>query len=214
MKVFSRELIEKAKREVDVPQSRPATVLTYNVEDVDWGRQVCTVHVDGDAPDVAISAVSLLPVALATNDRVMVTFTPPHGVFVTGFAGRVELPASRVNWIVPFTHDGALTESRSERYYPGEFGATCYYVIASLQTAASVGETTVNLLVRNCVAYGITFPPGVNSIAVEVDIGCSATDWIATGIDTVGDNAEQLTVQWFLRPGGTTDPYICAGGEE
>lgn len=72
--------VEAALRSISVPRLVPATVVDFN--DV---TGTATVVVDGDSDPIEVQ--SLLGHVLETDRRVMVTFQPPHGAFITGVIG-------------------------------------------------------------------------------------------------------------------------------
>lgn len=62
-------------------ETRPAIVHSYYER---AGSRKAVVLIDGDPPDHGIEARVIVPVALVPEDRVMVTFDPPEGIFVSG----------------------------------------------------------------------------------------------------------------------------------
>lgn len=80
--LVARETVAKGARDNPGVRITMGTVRGVQAEPTDSVVYV-TVHADGDPDSVEINAVSTTgPVAV--GDRVALTWTPPHGVLVTG----------------------------------------------------------------------------------------------------------------------------------
>jgi len=84
MSILAREITEKVRREVSQQQIRPATVAGVD-DSTGWGS-VVQVHLDGDPPDHTVPAQNMTGGSIPEGARVMVTFEPPAGIFVTGLS--------------------------------------------------------------------------------------------------------------------------------
>lgn len=212
LRTTARAIVEKARSEIRTPETRSAVVVA-NTLNPEFGRTMAVVKIDGDPQDNPVAVVNKTGLALAPGDRVTVQFDPPHGISITGFAGDERLAASRVNWIVPFAYAGTITASVSQRYYPGDFGASCYYLIASLDTPGST-ETKFWVLVNGLDVTDYTLEAGVDVIRVRLDeeIGCGPEAYYSVRIDTAGTDAADFNCQLFLRPGGDTTEGEGGGG--
>ena len=83
VQLLAREITDKVKREIPLHQFRSGTVRSYDAE---FSRGVAVVHVDGDPSEDAISASNMAGTPLTIDQRVMLVFDPPSGVYVIGAA--------------------------------------------------------------------------------------------------------------------------------
>lgn len=77
--LLAKEILAKSTTKIQIPTMVPATVLAYSE-----GLAVVTIDGDGGAPTPCANITGL---GLGENDRVMVSFFPPRGIFVTGIIG-------------------------------------------------------------------------------------------------------------------------------
>lgn len=123
----TKAAIAGAVARVPVPTQLPGTVLSY-----DPVGKVATVNVDGtDSDNDAVEAENLTGWPLSPDDRVMVTFQPPHGAFVSSRFG----DTAGTVWIR--CDDGLAVDSTSQ----GAGGAMSPLPLGGLVLDAVTGDT-------------------------------------------------------------------------
>lgn len=86
-------IVEKAAEKVVIPTLVPATVLGYDIS-----TRTATVAIDGDGGE-ASTVDNITGHFLGVDQRVMVGFFPPHGVFVVGVVTPQRYPNTAADFL-------------------------------------------------------------------------------------------------------------------
>jgi hypothetical protein len=76
--LLAKQIVAKVESKVPIPTMVPGTVVSY-----DGPSAYTTVALDGDE-GAQTGCINITSLSLAPGDRVMVSFFPPRGIFVTG----------------------------------------------------------------------------------------------------------------------------------
>lgn len=153
----------------------PGTVVTYNVDDL-----TASVIVDGDSGNpTTMSNISGL--TLAANDRVMVTFAPPQGVFVTGLIKSPGFAGYRqtINGNIALTDKANFTVGVWEDLQPSpaltqpkiEYACLVQaYAICSVETTIPGVYSNMRMVVQVSTDGGLNYDWGNISTATAANI--------------------------------------------
>lgn len=80
--LVARETVAKAARDNPGVRLTPGTVRAVQAEPSDPVVYV-TMHADGDPDNAEVNGVSMIG-TVSVGDRIMIMWTPPHGVLIAG----------------------------------------------------------------------------------------------------------------------------------
>lgn len=196
-RIVSRETADKVARELGVPQSRTGTVTSY-VSDTNLAAGVATVAFDENTagtPDVQVT--NSLPVGLRPGDRVVVTFDPPAGAAVTGYAAPPIAPALQ-RLVFSYSGTPTLVESPPDEIIDG---GTMLLWTALLGTAGST-STVIDVLVSGVTVATLTLAAAATRTttgAIAIPVGPGGIDTVSLLPTAIGTGALDLTCAGYYQ---------------